>query len=203
MQKCYNCGLEVDDNVLICPECGALVKRYGRPEPQPAQQPQTDAFTFDNAPQPQGAVWVLPDGKRKFRGYVTFWLVLSAILTGYTLFGFACTLFIVRFRDLYFDVIGQLPEFASFVELLRSLVDSVTQYQAYYIAVGVLVGVQFVGTIWFLASKRKLAFYVMAAAATVLTILQLIMGGGLNAVIYVLEPLVTWVVLRKSWSLLK
>ena len=25
MQKCYNCGKEVDDNVLICPECGALV----------------------------------------------------------------------------------------------------------------------------------------------------------------------------------
>ena len=35
MQKCYNCGKEVDDNVLICPECGALVKRYTKPEPQP------------------------------------------------------------------------------------------------------------------------------------------------------------------------
>ena len=22
MQKCYNCGKEVDDNVLICPDCG-------------------------------------------------------------------------------------------------------------------------------------------------------------------------------------
>ena len=33
MQKCYNCGKEVDDNVLICPDCGALVKRYGSPEP--------------------------------------------------------------------------------------------------------------------------------------------------------------------------
>ncbi|MFR7743633.1 MAG: zinc-ribbon domain-containing protein [Acutalibacteraceae bacterium] len=31
MQKCYNCGKEVDDNVLICPDCGALVKRYGSP----------------------------------------------------------------------------------------------------------------------------------------------------------------------------
>ena len=25
MQKCYNCGKDVDDNVLICPDCGALV----------------------------------------------------------------------------------------------------------------------------------------------------------------------------------
>lgn len=31
MQKCYNCGKEVDDNVLICPECGALVRRYTKP----------------------------------------------------------------------------------------------------------------------------------------------------------------------------
>ena len=35
MQKCYNCGKEVDDNVLICPDCGALVKRYTKPETQP------------------------------------------------------------------------------------------------------------------------------------------------------------------------
>ena len=42
MQKCYNCGKEVDDNVLICPDCGALVKRYGKPvpvEPDTEHQP--------------------------------------------------------------------------------------------------------------------------------------------------------------------
>lgn len=39
MQKCYNCGKEVDDNVLICPECGALVKRYT----SPARSPEQDA----------------------------------------------------------------------------------------------------------------------------------------------------------------
>ena len=36
MQTCYNCGRQVDDNVLICPDCGALVRRYGRPAPEPA-----------------------------------------------------------------------------------------------------------------------------------------------------------------------
>ena len=47
VQKCYNCGKEVDDNVLICPECGALVKRYGKPEPQQAEpfESQGTAFT--------------------------------------------------------------------------------------------------------------------------------------------------------------
>ena len=43
MQKCYNCGKEVDDNVLICPDCGALVKRYGRPE---SAQPEQEADPF-------------------------------------------------------------------------------------------------------------------------------------------------------------
>ena len=41
MQKCYNCGKEVDDNVLICPDCGALVKRYGSPEPAQEEQGAT------------------------------------------------------------------------------------------------------------------------------------------------------------------
>ena len=29
MQICYNCGKEVDDNVLICPECGARLEHEG------------------------------------------------------------------------------------------------------------------------------------------------------------------------------
>ena len=43
MQKCYNCGKEVDDNVLICPECGALVRRYTKPAqqiPEPENVPR-------------------------------------------------------------------------------------------------------------------------------------------------------------------
>ena len=77
MQKCYNCGKEVDDNVLICPDCGALVKRYGRPESAQPEQ-EADPFpretAFDTQPQPRGAVWRQEDGKLKFSGYVTFWL---------------------------------------------------------------------------------------------------------------------------------
>ena len=46
MQKCYNCGKEVDDNVLICPECGALVRRYTKPAqqiPEPENVPPRSA----------------------------------------------------------------------------------------------------------------------------------------------------------------
>ena len=78
MQKCYNCGKEVDDNVLICPECGALVKRYGKPEPQQAEPFESQGTAFTPPPQPHAAVWQREDGKLKFSGGVTFWLVLCA-----------------------------------------------------------------------------------------------------------------------------
>ena len=204
MQKCYNCGKEVDDNVLICPDCGALVKRYGRPEPEQQEQeaapfPQETAFDA----QPRGAVWRQEDGKLKFSGYVTFWLVLCAIYLGYTLLGFACTLLIYRFRDFYFEILGQFEELASMAELLRTLLTSLEAAPVYYIVVGVLVAVQFGCVVWFLASKRKLAFYILAAAAVLLTAVQLILGGGIGAVIYLIGPFTAWLLLHRSWNLLR
>ena len=205
MQKCYNCGKEVDDNVLICPDCGALVKRYGKPEP--AQERDTVPFpqetVFDTQPQPRGAVWQREDGRLKFSGYVTFWLVLCAIYLGYTLLGFACTLLIYRFRDVYFEILGQFEELASMAELLRTLLTSLEAAPVYYIAVGVLVAVQFGCVVWFLASKRKLAFYILTAAAVLLTAVQLILGGGIGAVIYLIGPFTAWLLLHRSWNLLR
>lgn len=205
MQKCYNCGKEVDDNVLICPECGALVKRYGKPEP--AQEEQESPFpresAFGAAPQPRGAVWKREDGKLRFSGYVTFWLVLCALYLGYTLLGFGCTLLIYRFRDLYFEVLGQFEEMASMAELLQSLLASLEAAPVYYISIGVLVAVQFGLLIWFIASKRKLAFYLLSGAAAMLSILQLIMGGGVSSLMFLLGPAITLALLRKSWHLLR
>ncbi len=43
MQTCYNCGLEVSDETLICPECGALVRRYTKPAAQPETVSQAPA----------------------------------------------------------------------------------------------------------------------------------------------------------------
>ena len=208
MQKCYNCGKEVEDNVLICPECGALVKRYGKPEPE--QQPQEAAFdaqpqktAFDVQPQPHDALWRQENGKLKFRGYLTFWLVLCAIYLGYTLLGFACTAFIYRFRDVYFEILGQFEEFAAMAELLQTLLASLAAAPGYYIAVGVLVAAQFVCVIWFLASKRKLAFYLLSVFAVLLTALQLVFGGGLGAIVYLIGPATAALLLRKSWGLLR
>ncbi len=206
MQKCYNCGKEVDDNVLICPDCGALVKRYGKPEPVQEER-ETEPFpqdtAFDTRPQPRGAVFQREDGKLKFSGYVTFWLVLCAIYLGYTLLGFACTLFIYRFRDFYFEILDQFEELASMAELLRTLLASLETAPIYYIVVGVLIAVQFGCVVWFLAAKRKLAFYILTGAAVLLTALQLVLGGGVSALIYLLGPFTAWLLLRSGWGLLR
>lgn len=206
MQKCYNCGKEVDDNVLICPDCGALVKRYGRPEPAQQEQeaePFPRETAFDPQPQPRGAVWQREDGKLKFSGYVTFWLVLCAVYLGYTLLGFACTLLIYRFRDLYFEILNQFEELASMAELLQTLLASLEAAPVYYIMVGVLVAVQFGCVVWFLASKRKLAFYLLTGAAVLLSVMQLLLGGGAGALIYLLGPFTAWLLLRSGWGLLR
>ena len=206
MQKCYNCGKEVDDNVLICPDCGALVKRYGRPEPAQQEQeaePFPRETAFDPQPQPRGAVWQREDGKLKFSGYVTFWLVLCAVYLGYTLLGFACTLLIYRFRDFYFEILDQFEELASMAELLQTLLASLEAAPVYYIMVGVLVAVQFGCVVWFLASKRKLAFYLLTGAAVLLSVMQLLLGGGAGALIYLLGPFTAWLLLRSGWGLLR
>ena len=189
MQKCYNCGKEVDDNVLICPECGALVKRYGKPEPQQAEPFESQGTAFTQPPQPHAAVWQREDGKLNFLGY--------------TLLCCACTLFIYRFQAVYFQTISQFQELAPLAELLQALLASVEAYPVYYLAVAALVALQFGCVIWFLASKRRLAFYILAAAAAVLTVMQLILGGGVGALVYILGPLAAWLMLRRSWSLLR
>lgn len=199
MQKCYNCGKEVDDNVLICPECGALVKRYTKPEPQP--EPEQPGYS--SQPQPQAAVWRLENGKLKFRGYVTFWLVLCAIWFGYSLLGFGSLLLVYRFREFYLTAMQQFEELQDFVQIIQALIDSVSAFPVYYIAVALLAAAEFVCTVWFLASKRKLAFYILAAAAVLQMVQMMIFGSGIRSLFHIVGPFVTWFLLRKSWHVLR
>ena len=199
MQKCYNCGKEVDDNVLNCPECGALVKRYTKPEPQP--EPEQPGYS--SQPQPQAAVWRLENGKLKFRGYVTFWLVLCAIWFGYSLLGFGSLLLVYRFRDFYLTAMQQFEELQDFAQIIQALIDSVSAFPVYYIAVALLAAAEFVCTVWFLASKRKLAFYILAAAAVLQMAQMMIFGSGVRSLFHIVGPFVTWFLLRKSWHVLR
>lgn len=149
------------------------------------------------------AVWRQEDGKLKFSGYVTFWLVLCAIYLGNLLLSFAITLLVYRFRDFYFEILGQFEELAYMEEYLRQLLSVIEAEPIRLIVVGVLVAVQFGCVIWFLVSKRKLAFYILTVAAVLLSVLQLILGGGLTALIYLLGPFTAWLLLCSSWKLLR
>ena len=88
-------------------------------------------------------------------------------------------------------------------EYLRQLLSVIEAEPIRLIVVGVLVAVQFGCVIWFLVSKRKLAFYILAAAAVLLSAAQLILGGGIGAVIYLIGPFTVWLLLHRSWNLLR
>ena len=84
-----------------------------------------------------------------------------------------------------------------------ALIDSVSAFPVYYIAVALLAAAEFVCTVWFLASKRKLAFYILAAAAVLQMAQMMIFGSGVRSLFHIVGPFVTWFLLRKSWHVLR
>lgn len=206
MQKCYNCGKEVDDNVLICPDCGALVKRYGKPVPQTQEEPlpapaaYPGAYETPGQPQKREAVWLDAAGKPHFRGSVCFWLIVCAVMAGYLLFGFGCMLLVYHAQPVFFDAMEAFPELSDMKELLTIMVESIDAFYAFYVAVPVLFAVKLFGIVWLLVSRRRLAFYIASGASVVLLIVSLVFGGGLQAVIYALDMALTFLFLRKDWK---
>ena len=201
MQKCYNCGKEVDDNVLICPDCGALVKRYGKPvpvEPDSCQPPQPDAYpgAYEAPAQlrPRERVWLDTAEKPHFKG---------AVFAGYLLFGFGCMLLIYHAQDFFLDALAAFPEFSDLTDVLNLMLESISTYYAFYVAVPVLFAVKLSGIVWLLVSKRRLAFYVALGAGVLLTVTSLLFGGSVQALLYTLDMLLTFLLLRKDWRRLR
>ena len=211
MQKCYNCGKEVDDNVLICPDCGALVKRYGKPVPvEPDsyhQQPQPDAYPgayeAPAQPGPRERVWLDAAGKPHFKGALCFWLIVCAVFTAYLVFAFGCVLLVYHAQSYFIETLESFPEFSDMLKLLDVMLESVEAYYAFYVAVPVLFAGKLAGLVWFLISKRRIAFYVAAGACALLCIASLLFGGSLRAILYALDMLITFLFLRKDWQKLR
>lgn len=212
MQKCYNCGKEVDDNVLICPECGALVKRYGKPAPvntAPSDEPAYPGAypgAYDAPAQPASRrerVWLDETGRPHFKGSVCFWLIVCAVSAGYMLFGFCCMLLIYHAQSFFTEAMQAYPEFSDMLELLQIMLESIHAYYGFYVAVPILFAGKLFGLIWFLVSKRRLAFYIAAGASTLLCAASLLFGSGVQSLIYVLDMALTFVLLRKFWNRLR
>lgn len=211
MQKCYNCGKEVDDNVLICPECGALVKRYTTPPARQAEQEARNnemwdgyAQNFSNA-QPQrsdGSVWRDGNAKVHFRGGLTAWLVVCMLVTGYMLLSYLSVQFLYRNQDLYFSVLESMPELSGYADILRPFMEYIQSYNTYFIVQTVLSAALFASVIWLLAGKSKAALFA-SLGIDVLFALLLAFMNPVAAILFAGGAAVTFFWMKKYLPLLR
>ena len=211
MQKCYNCGKEVSDETLICPECGALVKRYTTPPARQAEQEAQNnemwdgyAQNFSNAqPQrPDGSVWRDGNAKVHFRGGLTAWLVVCLLVTGYMLLSYLSVQFLYRNQDLYFSVLESMPELSGYAEILRPLMEYIQSYNAYFIVQTVLSAALFASVIWLLAGKSKAALFA-CLGIDVLFALLLAFMNPVAAILFAGGAAVTFFWMKKYLPLLR
>ena len=181
MQTCYNCGRQVDDNVLICPDCGALVRRYGRPAPEPAAeaplrpaQPATARRT------------------KRFTGGVKAWLILCIVFGVFHALAYGNLLFIYRNQALFDTIFSQAEELAPMRELLSLMMQSVSMYLWFLLKCA--------GLIWFAASGRRTIFLITAVLSGLLALVTLVTAGVMQALLAGGDVLVLWLLLRRQWS---
>lgn len=205
MQTCYNCGREVDDNVLICPDCGALVKRYGPPvheEITVSPEEQAPDIRQNTGFDPKAGVFRDEQGKLRFRTAVKVWMVLGIIFAFYTAFSFFCVLLVFRHPETYlapFQGIPELQGLLSTVESLMQIVGSAYAYFAIYLILQILKGAL---SICFLSTKRRFAFIGASGISIVLFLCTITTGTFFTALLEVLDVAVVWPMLRKRWNLL-
>lgn len=192
MQSCYNCGRQVDDNVLICPECGALVRRYGRPE---SAQPEPDLTLTQQAPPTMQSVSRLSAGTK-------VWLVLSLLSLAFQLTGFISLFYIYRNQTTFTSLFAQFSELADVLTLLELMMQSVEVFFWFYVLEGLLLLAETVGMVWFLASRRRRAFFTALFPAGLLTLITLVTGGVFQALTQFLAVGVLFLLIRRQWKTL-
>lgn len=226
MQTCYNCGKEVDDNVLICPECGALVKRYTAPAQQqpensapeapqsPMPQPvQPNPYTAQSNPYaaqpkpPRAIVYGGADGKLHLRGLIMAWIVICAIGALYNAFSFGCGLYLYWNQDLFMGLFtpyaGAESQLGQLAELMRVMIDAIGQFWWVYVLFLLFYLTKGLGYILFAAQKRQIALYLVFGASAATLILMLVIGNGFSALWYAADAIVTGLLFRKSWKVLR
>lgn len=194
MQTCYNCGRQVDDNVLICPECGALVRRYGKPEPPRPEMAEAP----DCAPQPAARA---ARSKRLPAG-AKIWLILCIVVNAIQVFGFVNLFYLYGNQSLFSDVFAAYPELAPMQELLGTLMQSVSMFFWFYVLEASLLLLKCAGLIWFAASARRTAFFAALSFHVLLALLTFVTAGLLQALLSLAGPAILYLLLRKQWSML-
>ena len=212
MQTCYNCGRQVPDTTLICPDCGALVKRYTdappreQPNPQPNSYPlnpyqqnpyQQNPFQPVQPVDPTGA----PQRVRLYGG-IRAWLIFLIVFSAYMAFSSLTSVFLAAnpaILDQMLEASGMnaVEGMEALVSLLR---EAFSQPLALPMCIAALVFYVAKGGchLWLLLSGRRLAFRV-SIGVSLAGMLVLLLGGGLGLLLYFLEPLLTWMGLKRFW----
>lgn len=200
MRFCYNCGKQVEDNVLICPDCGALVKRYTddmdeKDIPSQAQEPEF-----------QGRIYVDENGKTRIRGLFKAWIIITCILCAYISFSLLCLLIVYKNQAEYLQLLPLLPEselalfggYEALVSLWNELMGIVSQIYGYLIAVTALSFIKTASDIWLLCSKRKIAFVIRQSSVLLAAVLLLLIQNPGFAILFTVDGFVTSLLLGKD-----
>ena len=194
MQTCYNCGKSVPDGTLICPDCGALVRRYNTPANPAAQQPVQPIQPVAQQPSQPGA-----QGRVRLRGPVKVWLIILCVISGYMAFSSLCAVLLGSNLDVMEQMFAESGmENSSF--LLSTMREMFPQVLPLFILLCVLFAAKFGCHLWLLLSARRLAFYVSIAVSLLSLLAMFLPVGSWAFILYFLDPLFTWLGLWPFWQ---
>lgn len=205
MQTCYNCGRQVEDNVLICPDCGALVKRY-------TSVPKQEPASAQEQPQQGKRLFVDENGVVQMRGGMRTWLIITTILAGFLLFGFFVLLMVYYNQNVYAQMIRMMPPEAAamlplsadeFLETFRLLMEGIGQYLWLFYIVLVLLAAKMAADIWLICTRKKAALIGLLAVCALLAIALMFFGYANYALYVSIDGAATAFLLRKDRALLR
>lgn len=204
MQTCYNCGRQVADDVLICPDCGALVKRYTDPprrEP-PEAAPQQQPYEQPSAPAKRPRVWTDANGKTRLAGSVKAFVIVMAVLAGYLALSFACLLIVYHDQDVYAQLFQMMSGVDDTIGRVAGAFDDLMAAigQAYGFILA-LIGIslaRLAASIWLLCSKRRAALYALVILCGVLAMGLAVAGYAVYAVVAAADGVITSALLRRD-----
>ena len=208
MQTCYNCGKQVSDETLICPDCGALVKRYSAPVRQEeldlgAEQPESRPQNPDASAPRRASVWRDETGRVRYSGLLTAWLILCAVLAGYTALSYASLMIVYHNQAMYAQFFTAIPDFAEIKSVYDALMADIGQYYGIYIGMLAMCLLKCAAYIWLTAGKRKWALWAVVGCNGALIALMLVFGNAPYAVACALEAGATVLSMRRGLSLLR
>lgn len=209
MQTCYNCGRQVADDVLICPDCGALVKRYTDPprretaEDAPQQQPyEQPPCEQPSAPAKRPRVWTDANGKTRLAGSVKAFVIVMAVLAGYLALSFACLLIVYHDQDVYAQLFQMMSGVDDTIGRVAGAFDDLMAAigQAYGFILA-LIGIslaRLAASIWLLCSKRRAALYALVILCGLLAMGLAVAGYALYAIAAAADGVITSALLRRD-----